>query len=361
VIRKRQTERMADRLVYLALNLFEQRRSLKSLPESVRRDTKAFWGSYSTASIEAKNLLFSIGATDVLFNACSDAAERGLGHLDDQRAFLFHSSVMHELPAPLRVYLGCAARIYGEFEQVDLIKIHIGSSKVSIMEYDDFEGRAIPMVIMRTKIRLGAADYQVFNYGEEYPPTPLYFKGRYLPAGFPRRDDQLKFDSKLLEVTGLEVVEHGPSAAEFSKLLEDLSLEVHGFRLRRRGQRGRPAAAKLKEGPTAEHEPHEFAEISSVAVQDKRRNRGNLSVDLPEESEMTILDAAISVLRAKNQPMSVADIYDSIIGQDLYKFGAKSPRSVLSGTLRNHIKKAPSPQIVETGSGTYSLSQPPSA
>ena len=76
---------------------------------------------------------------------------------------------------------------------------------------------------------------------------------------------------------------------------------------------------------------------------------------------MTILEAAIQVLGERNQPMSVADIYQSIVGQGLYQFGAKSPRSVLSGTLRNHVKKSPSPQVLETSPGTYSLSQSQSA
>ena len=62
---------------------------------------------------------------------------------------------------------------------------------------------------------------------------------------------------------------------------------------------------------------------------------------------MTILEAAIQVLRAHKGPMPVADIYEAIVSQGLYEFGAKSPRSVLSGTLRNHVKKSPNPQVVE--------------
>jgi DNA phosphorothioation-associated putative methyltransferase len=358
-IRERQAERMADRLVYLALNLFERRRSLKSLPETVRRDTKAFWGSYGTASAEAKNLLFSIGSPDVIYEACSDASERGLGSLASPRAFLFHSSVMHELPAPLRVYLGCAARIYGEFEQVDLVKIHIGSSKVSIMKYDDFEGRAIPLLVERTKIRLGAADYEVYRYGDEFPPTPLYFKGRSLPDGFPRRDDQLKFDSKLADATGLEIVDHGPGALELSKILEDLDLEVHGFRLRRRSRGHQPSLVAGGGGLSADIGSVDSPEIAREQEQAGEENRGNLSTDQPEERRMTILEAAIQILRDSKQPMPDAEIYESIVEQGLYTFGAKSPRSVLSGTLRNHIKKSPSPQVIEASPGSYTLPESP--
>ena len=74
---------------------------------------------------------------------------------------------------------------------------------------------------------------------------------------------------------------------------------------------------------------------------------------------MTILEAAIQILRDRKQPMPVAEIYESIVEQGLYTFGAKSPRSVLSGTLRNHIKKSPSPQVIETSPGTYTLPESP--
>lgn len=68
---------------------------------------------------------------------------------------------------------------------------------------------------------------------------------------------------------------------------------------------------------------------------------------------MTILEAAVTVLRESNEAMSVKAIYEEIVRRDLYKFGAKSPKSVLSGTLRNHIKKSPRSEIVEVSSGVY--------
>ena len=75
---------------------------------------------------------------------------------------------------------------------------------------------------------------------------------------------------------------------------------------------------------------------------------------------MTILEAAIQVLRDRNQPTQISEIYESILEKGIYTFGAKSPRSVLSGTLRNHIKKSPSPQVTETSPGTYTLRESPS-
>ena len=71
---------------------------------------------------------------------------------------------------------------------------------------------------------------------------------------------------------------------------------------------------------------------------------------------MTILEAAVQVLEKSGRAMSVKEIYDGILQADLYKFGAKSPRSVLSGTLRTHLKKSDNPRIVEVSSGLYKTS-----
>jgi len=70
---------------------------------------------------------------------------------------------------------------------------------------------------------------------------------------------------------------------------------------------------------------------------------------------MTILDAAVEVLRASGKPMSVREIYDEIVRAGLYQFGAKHPRSVLSGTLRNHVKGSTNPRVVEVSKGIYRL------
>jgi len=70
---------------------------------------------------------------------------------------------------------------------------------------------------------------------------------------------------------------------------------------------------------------------------------------------MTMLEAAIQVLKDRQEPMAVADIYEAITSQSLFTFGAKNPRAVLSGTLRKHAKKNPSPLIVEASPGHYRL------
>ena len=68
---------------------------------------------------------------------------------------------------------------------------------------------------------------------------------------------------------------------------------------------------------------------------------------------MTILEAAVEVLDGKGGPTPVNDIYEEIVRNNLYSFSAKNPRSVLSGTLRKHVKTSPNPKVVEVSNGVY--------
>lgn len=53
---------------------------------------------------------------------------------------------------------------------------------------------------------------------------------------------------------------------------------------------------------------------------------------------MTIVEAIKKVLENKPEGMTASQIYDEIIAQDLYSFGAKSPISVVVGQIRRRCK-----------------------
>ncbi len=115
--------RMGDLRVYLALQLFERRRSFAHLSERLQRDVRTFWGSHGKAVDAGRELLFSAGKTDVIARACEEAAGAGLGWLVRDavgRVDSLHvrSAVLGELSAVLRVYVGCAERLYGDLRAV---------------------------------------------------------------------------------------------------------------------------------------------------------------------------------------------------------------------------------------------------
>ena len=235
--------RMDDLLVYLALNVFERRRSFRRLPDGLQRDIAGFWGSYAAAQGEATKLLFSLGKVEVIQAACEASEAAGVGRLDGDHSLQLHSSLVPRLPAVLRAYVGSASRLYGEVESADLVKIHIQSGKLSIMTYDDFAGKPLPRLLERVKIDLRAQRVVFFDYGEGEKVQVLYGKSRYVTEGFERYEEQVAFERALgraMEGAGLDLGGFGPDLAALEEALRDRRLQIRGFRLspvRRRAPR----------------------------------------------------------------------------------------------------------------------------
>ncbi|WP_462322308.1 DNA phosphorothioation-associated putative methyltransferase [Halochromatium sp.] len=299
LLERAEAERTADLEVYLALLQFERRRPYKHLEAGLQRDIKAFFGDYQAARSAGFLRLMQIADVEAIADACKTAAEHGLGwlELDDrggagaasesatdgasapasgvaskpagrtpaahfdaladrsQRrlaagedasgahaeapprgALTLHSSLVEQLPALLRVYINAAAVLYGDVHNADLIKIHIGSGKLTLMRFDDFDGRALPRMLERVKIKLRDQDVDVFGYGEVFEPPYLYRKSRYINEEHPGYPEQVAFDEALdqLEARGLiDLSGYGPAAAELDALLARHRWEVDGLRLRR--------------------------------------------------------------------------------------------------------------------------------
>lgn len=225
------TARIADLEVYFALNQFEKRRPYKHLEPALQRDIKAFFGDYAAAQTEARDLLFKIAEPGAIDAACRQAAERGLGWLIDSESLQLHTSLVEQLPALLRVYVGCAAVLYGDYRNADLVKIHIRSGKLTLMKYDDFAGQPLPRMIERVKINLRKQDFDYFGYGEEYEPPFLYHKSRYINEEFTQYPDQVAFGDALDKLGLLDLSAYGPRPTELSQTLETHRWAIDGFKL----------------------------------------------------------------------------------------------------------------------------------
>ena len=64
-------------------------------------------------------------------------------------------------------------------ENVDLIKAHITSGKVSLMRYDNWS-KDEPLLLERVKIKLRELDIDFFDYSGEFEPTALINKVEYI-------------------------------------------------------------------------------------------------------------------------------------------------------------------------------------
>jgi len=255
--------RLADLTVYFALDQFERRKPYKHLEPTLRRDIKHFFGDYGAARTAGLGLLMQIADTDAIEQACREASERGLGWLElapperntpdalapqqgepdaegqgstqtaVPKSLQLDARLVEQLPALLRAYVGAAAAAYGDYHNADLLKIHIGSGKLSLMRFDDFDGLALPRMIERVKIKLREQDVEFYAYGDDYEPPYLYLKSRFINEEHPRYPEQLAFDEELAAPGLFDLSGFGPDPETLRQSLARHRLGIDGFRLRR--------------------------------------------------------------------------------------------------------------------------------
>ena len=223
--------RRDDLTVYFAMRRFDQQRVYRHLPESLKRDVKAFFTSYPIAQTEGERLLFSAGNAAMIREMCQQAAIQGYGHLDAEGSLTFHTSQVVTLPPILRVYIGCATQVFGDVTSADLLKIHAESGKLSLMKYDDFEDSPLPRMLERIKISLINQRFEYYKYGEAYTPPYLYLKSRFITPDYPHYAEQLAFDQTLSTHAEFNVEGYGMPPEQFEATLQRLRLEVAEFTL----------------------------------------------------------------------------------------------------------------------------------
>jgi DNA phosphorothioation-associated putative methyltransferase len=220
--------RREDLLVYLAAGEFQKRRTpFARLSNPLRSDLKAFFGHYAGACDEARDLLFASGDSDEIEAAISDLE---FGWFDaSQGHFTVHRSLLDRLPAILRIYIECAARLYGDPRQADLIKLHVYSGKLTFLHFDDFDGKALPELVTRVKIDLRRLFVLVVDHSEGPTHQILFFKERFLPADYPGREGFEQYSKRLRKLGITEAMlgtndQGAPSREEFESALEQVGL-----------------------------------------------------------------------------------------------------------------------------------------
>lgn len=215
--------RRNDLLVYLALSNFRKRVPFKHLPDGLRVDIKTFLGGHKQAIEESQDLLFSVGNPDVI-EKLSD--ETPFGYLDHQALYL-HRSLVQELHPVLRMYVGCAEILYGDLKDVDIVKIHKRSGKVSLLKYDDFEGKPLPELQERIKVNLRRQNIEVFDHRSSDRQELLFFKERYVAVDHPERARWEEF-SNWLQGQGCNLeAGFGPTKQELLSLLESRGITIN--------------------------------------------------------------------------------------------------------------------------------------
>ncbi|WDE13495.1 DNA phosphorothioation-associated putative methyltransferase [Thalassomonas haliotis] len=224
-----QQQRRIQVLVYFALSLFEKRKAKSHIPARLQRDLKALFTTYTDTIEQAKALLFSVGKPATLTDACNLAYQQfNCGKLADSHSYTFNRELLNQMPAEIRVYVGCAVQLYGDLDEINLIKVHIRSGKVTLLKYDDFQHKALPLLIERIKIRLHDLDIDFFNYGEEYPYQPLYDKSRYLIPASAEYKKQQAFEKRIAKMLEGVPKEEWPNWHILQRVFEYKKVQLKG-------------------------------------------------------------------------------------------------------------------------------------
>lgn len=231
ILEQARQSRIDDLRVYFALWQFEKRKPYRHLEARLQKDIKAFFGDYRAALESGRELLFAAASPETIEQACREAAEQGIGWLEEGESLQLPTRLVVQLPAVLRAYVGCGVLLYGDVSSADLIKIHIRSGKLTLMSFDDLSGKPLPRLLQRVKINLRTQELDIFDYGEPYEPPYLYRKSRFINEEFPNYAEQLAFDEALENLGVFDFSGYGPSPAEFHARLEAARWTLDGFRL----------------------------------------------------------------------------------------------------------------------------------
>ncbi|MBK6759003.1 MAG: hypothetical protein IPG70_16020 [Moraxellaceae bacterium] len=120
--------------------------------------------------------------------------------------------------------------LYGDISRADMI--------VSSCAYGKCKHHALRRLFSpfaelmeRVKIKLRVQDFDYFEYGEEYEPTYLYLKSKYLNEDRVEYADQLEFDEKLESLSLFDLSGHGPKPSVFHQVLANARWQVRDQQL----------------------------------------------------------------------------------------------------------------------------------
>ena len=223
-------ERRADVLVYLALAAFPKRPRFGALPDELRHDIRAFFGSYKSGCAEADSLLFSAGEQDAVDRACRAAS---VGKLLPDALYAHHTAVEH-LPPVLRVYEGCARQIAGAVEGLTLVKLFRRRARVSYLVYEDFDRVAHPALRSAVVADLKRLDLHFRDYTRSSNPPVLHRKELFVAEDYSARQLFARLSAREERLGLLDGASTIGTRNGWLAVLSDNGVSIHGHRISQR-------------------------------------------------------------------------------------------------------------------------------
>ena len=222
-------ERRADGLVYLALAAFRKRPRFGALPDELRHDIRAFFGSYKSGCAEADALLVSAGDQDAVDRACRAAS---VGKLLPDALYVHHTAVEH-LPPVLRVYEGCGRQFAGAVEGLTLVKLFRRRARVSYLTYEDFDQVAHPALRSAVVADLKRLDLHFRDYTRSLNPPVLHRKELFVADDYPARQLFARLTAREERLGLLSASSTIGTRNGWLAVLSNSGMSIHGHRIYR--------------------------------------------------------------------------------------------------------------------------------
>ena len=207
--------RREDHLIRFAMLMFPGASRYATLPRSLQRDVRTFFGSHAAALEEARRLMFSAGKPDALQAGIEAAVVASLGAMRDDETFRFSAPALDRLPPVVRLRVLCGGLLRGGVEGADFIDLKVNAPRLTFIQCLDASVR-LPIVSETTRVDLGRARVTA----DRPEGLVLYLKGRFLPADAPGREEQIAFDARLLAAGLVTPDGKGPRMAALQELMK---------------------------------------------------------------------------------------------------------------------------------------------
>ena len=122
--------------------------------------------------------------------------------MDDDKLILKGIST-EKLPLRLRGVLSVSNRISGEIENTDIVKIHLGSKKVTYLGVDDFKNSPLPRITKRTVVDLRVNSVFTVSHDDKGRVRIFYLKSRLMDESDKNFEIQSQFDNQVANGSGL--------------------------------------------------------------------------------------------------------------------------------------------------------------
>ncbi|MGK7897788.1 MAG: DNA phosphorothioation-associated putative methyltransferase [Xenococcus sp. (in: cyanobacteria)] len=174
-------KRRQDLLVYLALGNFQGRPTIRRIAPEIKEDAKALLISYKQACLLADILLLEVSNLEKIGQLCQESS---IGK-QLQGALAIHVSALEKLPPLLRVYEGCASRVYGRLEKANIVKLYYNRPKISYLYYPNFDTVAHPTLKTTMEVDLQSLAVVYNDLSDNPNPPILHRKNALVAADYP--------------------------------------------------------------------------------------------------------------------------------------------------------------------------------